>query len=228
MTDKNSSSYKSRILRLTFGLLLYSVGPYLNIQSDIGLAPWEAFSIGISNITSLTYGAVHQITGLIILLFNNSLKEKIGLGTLLNIFLIGFFVNLFLSLGIIPKATSFSTGLIMLLIGQIFIAFGSYYYIGSGLGSGPRDSLMIALGKALPKVPIGVVRGIVEGSALLIGWLLKAKIGIGTVIAAFGVSFIIQLTFDFLHFDVKKIEHESFFYTINQFIKFIKNKKVSK
>ena len=214
MIEPNSLSYKERILRISFGLFLYSIGPYLNIQSDIGLAPWEAFSIGITNITGLTYGAVHQITGLIILFFNNSLKEKIGLGTLLNIILIGYFVNLLLSLGLVPKATNFWTGLLMLLVGQFFIAFGSYYYIGGGLGSGPRDSLMIAVGKSFPKLPIGAVRGIIEGSALFVGWLLKAKVGIGTIIAAVAVSFIMQLTFNFLRFDVKKIEHESLFYSI--------------
>ena len=67
----------------------------------------------------------------------------------------------------------------MLLLGQLSICIGSYFYIGASLGCGPRDALMVALGKRLPKVPIGIVRGVIEGTVLLIGWLLGAKVGIG-------------------------------------------------
>lgn len=213
MIETKNSNYKKRILRVTFGLFLYSIGPYLNIQANIGLAPWEAFSIGLSNITSLSYGTVLQLTGLIILIFNYLLKEKIGLGTLLDILLIGAFVNLFLYFEIIPTATNFWIGLPMLLIGQFFMAIGSYFYIGSALGCGPRDSLMVALGKAFPKVPIGVIRGSIEGTVLFIGWLLNAKVGIGTVVAVFGIGFMIEYTFKSLRFDVTKVEHESLIYT---------------
>ena len=68
-------------------------------------------------------------------------------------------------------------GLAMLLIGQIIICIGSYFYIGASLGCGPRDALMVALGKRLPSVPIGAIRGLLEGTVLIIGWLLGAKVG---------------------------------------------------
>ncbi|NLV82764.1 MAG: hypothetical protein GXZ18_07190 [Synergistaceae bacterium] len=224
MIETKHSNYKNRIFRLTLGLLLYSVGPYLNIQSNIGLAPWEAFTIGVSNITPLSYGTILQLTGLIILILTYFLKEKIGLGTLIDILFIGLFVNFFLSIKIVPIATNFWVGLAMLLIGQLFMAFGSYFYIGSALGCGPRDSLMVALGKTFPKVPIGVIRGMIEGTVLFIGWLLKAKVGIGTVVAVFGIGFMIEYTFKFLRFDVKKIEHESLIFTIKtMFARFKKN-----
>ncbi|HRV33784.1 MAG TPA: hypothetical protein P5281_05575, partial [Anaerovoracaceae bacterium] len=76
-------------------------------------------------------------------------------------------------------------------------------------GCGPRDSLMTALSKRLPNAPIGVIRGIIEGSAVVVGFLLGAKIGLGTIISMFGISFIIQLVFGFLKFDVKKVRHEN-------------------
>lgn len=97
----------------------------------------------------------------------------------------------------------------MLLLGQVSICIGSYFYIGASMGCGPRDALMVALGKRMPNVPIGITRGLIEGTVLLIGWLLGAKVGIGTVISVFGISFILETTFKLLHFDVTNVDHES-------------------
>lgn len=82
------------------------------------------------------------------------------------------------------------------------------------MGCGPRDSLMVALGKRLPKVPIGVIRGSIEATVLVVGWLLGAKIGVGTIISVFGIGFILQWTFKLLKFDVRKVQHESVVDTI--------------
>lgn len=206
-----------RTLKLIWGLFLFALGVVLTIQANIGLAPWDAFSVGVSNITGITYGNVVILTGVGILIFIVLLKEKIGLGTILNTVLIGAMSDVLLGLKIIPVMDNFFFGLIMLLVGQIVISFGSYFYIGQGLGSGPRDSLMIALSKRLPNVSIGVIRGGIEGSALIIGWLLGAKVGIGTIISVFGIGFIIQYTFKLLRFNVKAVKHDSLFDTAKSF-----------
>lgn len=140
--------------------------------------------------------------------------EKIGFGTILNTILIGTFVDLIQGMAVIPQMNSFISGVLMLLLGQVSICVGSYFYIGASLGCGPRDALMVALGKRLPNVPIGIIRGLIEGTVLLIGWLLGAKVGIGTVISVFGISFILEGTFKILHFDVTNIEHESVIDTV--------------
>lgn len=206
-----------RTLKLIWGLFLFALGVVLTIQANIGLAPWDAFSVGVSNITGITYGNVVILTGVCILIFIVLLKEKIGLGTILNTVLIGAMSDILLGLKIIPVMDNFFFGLVMLLIGQIVISFGSYFYIGQGLGSGPRDSLMIALSKRLPNVSIGVIRGGIEGAALIIGWLLGAKVGIGTIISVFGIGFIIQYTFKLLRFNVKAVKHDSLFDTAKSF-----------
>lgn len=201
--------YVKRITKLIFGLFLYSLGSFLTIQANIGLAPWEAFSMGGSYLTHLSYGNIVVITGLMILVVDFALKEKIGFGTILNAILIGKFVDLIEFTNLIPKMSNLGLGLLMLFLGQIFICIGSYFYIGSSLGCGPRDALMVALGKRLSRVPIGAIRGLLEGTVLIIGWLLGAKIGIGTAIYVLGIGFILQFTFKLLHFDVKNVEHES-------------------
>lgn len=202
--------YIKRFSRLLFGLFLYALGIYLSIQANIGLAPWDAFSMGISIVTGLSFGDVVVLTGILIIGLDFFLKEKIGYGTLLNAILIGTFLDLISFLAPIPQMNGYFSGISMLLLGQMIISFASYLYIGAALGCGPRDALMVALCKRVPKAPVGLVRGLLEGTVLLIGWLLGAKVGIGTVIAVFGIGFVIQWTFHLLRFNVKSLEHESF------------------
>ena len=200
--------YPRRLGRLLFGLVLFSVGGYLSIQANVGLAPWSAFSMGVSGRTGLLYGDVSVITSFVILAIDLCLKEKIGVGTLLDAVLIGKLTDLLLALNLMPKMENFWAGVAVLLLGQVVTAVGSYYYIGAALGCGPRDALMVALGKRLKKTPIGLVRMLIEGTALLIGWALGAKVGLGTVISVFGMGTILQVTFQILKFDVKDITHE--------------------
>lgn len=200
--------YPRRLGRLLFGLVLFSVGGYLSIQANVGLAPWSAFSMGVSGRTGLLYGDVSVITSFVILAIDLCLKEKIGVGTLLDAVLIGKLTDLLLALELMPKMENFWAGVAVLLLGQVVTAVGSYYYIGAALGCGPRDALMVALGKRLKRTPIGLVRMLIEGTALLIGWALGAKVGLGTVISVFGMGTILQVTFQILKFDVKDITHE--------------------
>lgn len=198
-----------RFIRLIFGLTLYSVGSYLTIQANIGLAPWEAFSIGVSETLKISYSSVMVGSSMLILIVDVLLREKIGFGTILNAVLVGIFTDILMGLEVIPKMQSFLPGVALLLLGQVVICLASFFYIGAAAGCGPRDSLMVALGKRIDKVPIGAVRGALEGCVLVVGWILGAKVGVGTIISVFGIGFILQFTFKLLRFDVKSIEHES-------------------
>ncbi len=198
-----------RILRLISGLFLYALGISLSVQANVGLSPWDAFSMGFSYQTHISFGNIVIISGFAIILIDYLFREKIGFGTILNAILIGKFVDVIQSSEIVPLMTGFLPGLFMILAGQVVICLGSYFYIGASLGCGPRDALMVALGKRIPRIPIGAIRGMIEGTVLVIGWLLGAKVGIGTVISVFGIGFILQFTFKILRFDVKSVNHES-------------------
>ena len=134
-------------------------------------------------------------------------RERIGLGTIANMILVGAFIDLLLFWGIVPVADGFLPGLVMMVIGLYIISLASYFYIGSGFGAGPRDSLMVALARRT-KLPVGVCRSTIEIAFALIGWFLGGPIGAGTIISGLLVGFCIQTTFKLLKFDPKSVKHE--------------------
>ena len=198
-----------KLLRVLPGMFLYGLGIYFTIQADIGLAPWEAFNSGCARVTGISFGNFILLSGLVILGLDVLLKEKVGIGTVINILLVGKVVDLLQFFQLMPKVRNFYAGIAVLLIGQFLISFATYLYISAGLGSGPRDSLMVALGKRLPKVPIGFIRGLLEGTVLLIGWSLGAKVGLDTIIAMLSIGLVMQATFKIFRFQVRDVRHES-------------------
>lgn len=207
-------SYIKRFIKLIFGIILYAFGVYLTVQANVGLAPWEAFHVGLSQKTGISFGKIVVLVGIIILILTVALKEKFGLGTIVNVTFIGFFCDLFFAMKLVPLISNYWLGIGVMLLGLFVISFASYFYIDSGFGAGPRDSMMIALRKRFPAIPVGVIRGVIEGTVLILGWLMGAKVGFGTVMAVFGISFILQFTFKMLNFDVRTVESESIMDTI--------------
>ncbi len=198
-----------RYLRLTVGLILYAIGIVLTINGNLGLAPWDAFHIGLCKTFGISFGQISIIVGIFVLIINYHLDESIGIGTIANIFVIGLLIDLIFYLKFIPISHSISGGTLMLFFGMVLIAVASYYYIGSGFGTGPRDGLMVALTRVTKK-PIGLIRGLIEMCVLLMGYLLSAKIGFGTIFLAFGIGPIVQITFKVFRFDVNSVKHDSF------------------
>ncbi len=208
------ATYTTRLFKLLLGLTLYALGIVFAIQAQIGFAPWEVFHVGLANTVGISIGTASILVGVVIGALVIILGEKVGIGSILNMFLIGMILDWILLSGIIPAASSFIIGVLMLVLGLFTIALGSYFYIGSAFGAGPRDSLMIALTR-ITKLPIGICRGSVELAAVIIGWKLGGMVGIGTVIAAFGIGFCVQFTFQILHFDTTNIEHETLGQTLH-------------
>lgn len=200
--------FSRRLFSLILGLFLYAMGIALSIQANIGCAPWDVLHMGLSLKLGITIGQTSILVGAVICLIVFMLREKLGLGTLLNMLLIGIFIDLIFSLHIIPVMDGFWVGIITMVSGLFVIALGSYFYIGSGFGVGPRDGLMVSL-KRRTNWPVGVCRALVEGSALSIGYLLGGQAGVGTVIAVFCIGLCVQIVFGLLKFDPAAITHET-------------------
>jgi len=203
-----------RFLSISFGVFLFSLGIVLTLKANIGYAPWEVFHVGLSITTGLSIGIVSIIVGLLLLVVVTLLGEKFGFGALFNIIMIGLLIDLKLYLDIIPEMETLLSGCIMLIIGLFIISLGSFFYIQSAFGAGPRDNLMVVLVRKT-KIPVGLCRSFVELTATVIGWFLGGMVGVGTILSVIGIGFCIQITFKLFKFDVTKVKHESMRDTIN-------------
>ena len=197
-----------RFINMMIGLILYAFGIIISIKANIGYAPWEVFHVGLANTTGMSIGVATIIVGIIIVIIVTAMGEKLGLGTIASMLLTGIFIDIILIIDFIPLARDLITGIAMLIIGLFFISIGTYFYIKSAFGVGPRDNLMVVLARKI-KIPVGVWRCIIELSVLVIGWLLGGMVGIGTVISVIAIGFCIQITFKVLKFDVTAVKHES-------------------
>lgn len=197
----------SRLLILHIGLFLYSLGIALSLNAQIGYAPWEVLHVGMAKTFGMTIGEVSIIVGFLILLVTAYCGEDIGIGTIANMIVIGLVLDLILYLDFLPVAGNMFSGLLMLISGLFTIALGSYFYIASAFGAGPRDGLMVLLTRKTG-LPIGLCRGGIELAAVIIGWFLGGLVGIGTVVSALMIGFCVQITFKLLRFDPTKIHHE--------------------
>lgn len=198
-----------RLILLVLGLALFALGITLGLQANIGYAPWEVLHIGLSKTFALSIGSSNILTGVFLVIYAAFCGEPIGLGTIANMLLIGFFLDLILQLNLVPLAITPLGGASMMLASMFTIALGSFFYISSGFGTGPRDSLMVILTRKT-KFPIGVCRSAIETTAVLLGWYLGGKVGPGTLFSALAIGYCIQITFRLLKFDPTIIQHERF------------------
>ena len=197
------------ILKSALGLFIFSIGVYLTIQANIGLAPWDCLSMGVSAKVGYSYGIVHTVISIIILIIDILLKEKIGYGTILDALLVGNYVDWIGYLKLVPVSDNVAVSCAMVVIGLLIMGYGQYFYMDAAQGCGPRDTLLIALGKRFPRTPIGVVQTFMVGIALLIGWLLGGPVGIGTIISVFGMGSALQLVCKIMHFEPRDVVHKN-------------------
>ena len=208
LNKQNIKSFLARFFSMVFGLMLYALGIVITIKANIGYAPWDVFHVGVANRVGLSIGTISILTGFFIVIIVTFLGEKLGFGTIANMLLIGLFMDLFFFIDIIPTGTNMVIGIPMLIAGLFVISVGSYFYIKSAFGTGPRDSLMVALTRKT-KIPVGICRGIIEFCATLGGWFLGGMVGVGTVISVIAIGICIQTTFKLLKFNVTAVRHET-------------------
>jgi uncharacterized membrane protein YczE len=172
------------------GLVLFGVGIGGMAEAGMGLGPWEVFHQGIARLTGLQLGTVSILVGIPVLAAWYPLGERPGVGTVLNIAVIGTATNV--AMGIIPAAEGLAQQVAMMLAGVATIAVGSGLYLASDLGPGPRDGLMTGLhlrfGWSIRRARTGIELGV-----LVLGFLLGGTIGIGTIVFALGIGPAVQV-----------------------------------
>lgn len=174
-----------RLPRCVGGLALFGVGIGLIVRADLGLAPWDVFHQGVSERTGISIGTVIILVGVSLMVLWIPLRQRMGIGTVLNALEIGITVDLLLAL--VPELDSTFLRWSALVAGIGVVAVGGGLYIGSGLGPGPRDGLMVGLHDRFGW-SIRLSRTLVELAAFSAGWLLGGSVGLGTVVFALGIG----------------------------------------
>ena len=200
-------------VRIVLGLLVFALGVHLTIRADLGLAPWDCLGMGISKQTPLNYGLSMTATSIVILIIDVLMKEKIGFGTIIDALLTGNFVQMFNDIDPFPETTNIFAGIVIIIVGLALMAIGQYYYMSAAQCCGPRDALLVGLGKRFRRLPIGAVQVLLWGTVLLVGWLLGGPVGIGTIVTTFGSGIVLQLVFSVIGFEPREVKHQSVFET---------------
>lgn len=179
-----------RLPGLIVGLLLFGFGIALMAEAGLGLGPWEAFHQGLGRLTGHEIGTISVLLGIPILLLWWPLGERPGIGTLLNVVLIGSATNV--GIALLPTGVGVDVQLAMMLAGLVTIGIGSGLYLAADLGAGPRDGLMTGIHRRFGW-SIRRARTFIEVAVLVLGWLLGGTIGLGTLAFAFGIGPLVQV-----------------------------------
>ena len=206
-------------LRIAAGLLVFAFGVHLTIFANIGLAPWDCLGMGIAKHTPLNYGLAMTVMAVVILGIDLLLKERIGFGTIIDALLTGNFVQMYNDLNPFPANTSLPRGVGLMLAGFVFMALGMWIYMKGEQCCGPRDALLVGLGKRMPKLPIGLVEILLWAAVLLAGWLLGGPVGIGTLISTFGAGLVMQLVYHLVRFEPRNIQHRDVIQTVRAMLR---------
>lgn len=196
------------------GLATFATGVYLTIQANIGVAPWDCLFLGVEKTFGIKYGNVAVMTSLIVVMIDLLLKERIGLGTLIDAVFTGKVVDFLNWLDLVPEQSSVVLGIGMMIAGLFLNGLGQFIYMRVALCCGPRDGMIVGLSKKLKRIPIGMVGVIIMAVVLLFGWILGGPIGIGTIIGTFLMAPIMQFVFKLLHFDAEAVKHQDLFVSI--------------
>ena len=186
----------ARAVSLVAGLFLFALGIVLQLESDLGLGPWDVLNQGLSERTPLSFGTANVVVALVVLAVAWALGAEIGIGTVANAVLIGLFVDGLLRVDAVERLSEQPLGVRIALLAAAIavVAVGSGLYIGAAYGAGPRDSLML-VGARRTRVRIGVVRAVLEVSVAVVGFVLGGAVGVGTLAFAFGVGPAVELAF---------------------------------
>lgn len=212
-------------LSVTAGLFCFAIGIYLTIQANMGVSPYDCLNLGISKTFGIKYGNASIMVSVIVLIIDIVMKESLGIGTLLDAFLVGKFVDFLNWLDFIPLQDRIIVQVPLLLLGLMIEGFSLFLYMRGALCCGPRDTMLVGFARRLKRIPIGVVNIIIHFVVIAIGYLLGGPVGIGTIICMALTGPFMQLAFKIVKFDATGVDHQNI---IDSFRVLGLNRKVEK
>ncbi|MGM0385556.1 MAG: YczE/YyaS/YitT family protein [Actinomycetota bacterium] len=177
-----------RLLQLVAGNAIQGISVATLVRANLGLPGWDVFHQGLAGTFSLALGTMVVMVSLLVLLLWIPLRERPGIGTIVNALAVGTFVNL--GLAWVPVVEGLGVRVAMLGLGTVGFGLGTAMYIGANLGPGPRDGLMTGIARR--GYSVRAARTFIEVVALGVGWLLGGVVGVGTVVFSLAVGPLVQ------------------------------------
>jgi uncharacterized membrane protein YczE len=187
----------ARFARLWLGLFIYGLGLALIVEATVGVPPWDVLAQGISKQAHISYGWASVVVSALVLLAWIPLRQRWGIGTVLNGIFIGLFADFWMNL--LPSAENYLLQLASFCLGMVLVALATGMYISANLGTGPRDGLMIGTQRLLGW-KFWQIRTMYETIVLAIGWLLGGQVREGTLIFAFCIGYLMQFSLKVFRF----------------------------
>lgn len=206
LTVRSGLIFGWRVAILMAGLFVFSFGIIIIVKGGLGLAAWDVLHRGISLHTPISFGQASQLTGFLVILVSFFLGVKPGLGTLCNMFFVGFWIDVLNNSGWIPEAAPLGGPLVQLVwvvAGILVMGLGSGLYLKPSLGAGPRDSFMLALVRRTGW-RVAVCRVIMEVTVCGAGWLLGGPVGVATIMVSLGLGPAVELGFKICRVKVER------------------------
>ncbi|WP_440870602.1 YczE/YyaS/YitT family protein [Virgibacillus salexigens] len=196
-----------RWLVFFLGLMLFSLGISISIQVQyLGIHPWDVLNVALYEKFGLSIGSWAILISILLIIISWFLdKRYIKLGTFLNAVLIGAFVDIYLFLDFLPKATHSWIDYLIIIIGIVIMGLGGGIYNAAGVGSGPRDGFMLSISDKT-STSVGKVRIITESIVLVIGFMLGGPVFLFTFLFTFIQSPIFQYTYERLKKWIRKLD----------------------
>jgi uncharacterized membrane protein YczE len=174
----------TRSVRLLAGLVLFGLALALLVHANLGLDPWTVFSAGLARHVGLTLGEVTVAISVLLLVLWIPLRQRPGIGTVANALVVGPVLDL--GVALLPSPAHLVVRALFLVLGVVLVAVGTGLYVGVGWGPGARDGLMTGLVEL--GTPLYLARMLIEGTVLVVGWLLGGAVGVTTVVFALAVG----------------------------------------
>ncbi|MEV5137389.1 hypothetical protein AB0K71_09255 [Streptomyces syringium] len=174
-----------RLPQLFIGLALYGCSLSLMVRASLGVNPWSVLYEGLARHTTLSFGAISAVLGVLVLLLWIPLEQRPTFGTVANIIVLACSSDLGLLL--IPSHLGLPVRIVLLVCGVLLNGLSVAVYVGARFGPGPRDGLMTGLSAATGR-SLRLVRTLMEIAVLAVGWLLGGIVGAGTALYALAVG----------------------------------------
>ena len=187
-SSNNTLNFKPKLITLLYlnlGLILFGLGETLLITANLGVSPWTVLAQGLSFKTGYSIGLTTFFVSIAVLFLWIPLKQKPGIGTILNTIIVSVVIDV--SLPYLPNPETIILQILQIIFAVIMVGIGSGFYLIANLGPGSRDGLMTGL-QRLTSQPISLIRAIIEISVVIVGLYLGRFVAIGTIVFALGIG----------------------------------------